>query len=62
MPFDKKTYDIEYAKEHVTRKFLAFNKDDPEDAEILAWLNNLGRGNVNGYVKNLIREDMKKQA
>ena len=59
MAFDKSRYDIEYAKEHITRKYLAFNRDDEEDCRILAFLEEKGRGNVNAYIKNIILEDMK---
>lgn len=54
--FNKSDYDKKYAKEHITRKFLAFNKDDPNDILLLSWLN--AQGNVNAYVKQLIRDDM----
>ena len=56
MAFDKKAYDKEYAKAHITRKFIPFNDTVPEDAELLAWL--AQQGNVTQYVKGLIREDM----
>lgn len=58
MPFDKTRYDIEYAKAHVTRKFLQFNKNDPEDMALIAWLDSMGKGNMNAYVKGLIAADM----
>ena len=56
MAFDKSKYDKEYAKAHITRKFIPFNDTVPEDAELLAWL--VQCGNVTQYVKRLIREDM----
>lgn len=58
MPFDKKAYDMGYARAHITRKFIPFNDTVPEDAELLAWLDTVG--NVTQYVKRLIREDMEK--
>ena len=58
MPFDKTRYDIEYAKANVTRKFLQFNKNDPEDMALIAWLDSQGKGNMNAYVKGLIAADM----
>ena len=58
MAFDKSKYDIEYAKEHITRKYLAFNKEDPKDCEILSFLEAKGQGNVNAYIKRLIVRDM----
>ena len=56
MAFDKGKYDKEYAKAHITRKFIPFNDTVPEDKELLSWLDTVG--NVTQYVKNLIREDM----
>ena len=58
MPFDKSTYDKEYAKEHIKRKHIPFNTGNPDDSEMLAWL--AGKDNVSQYVKRLVREDMKK--
>ena len=58
MPFNKSVYDQQYAKEHITRKFLSFNRDDQDDVAMLMWLKSKGRGNMNEYVKKLIREDM----
>lgn len=56
MPFDKKAYDMGYARAHITRKFIPFNDTVPEDDELLAWL--AKQENVTQYVKQLIREDM----
>jgi len=58
MPFDKSTYDKEYAKEHIKRKHIPFNTSNPDDLEILEWL--ASKGNISQYVKRLIREDMEK--
>ena len=58
MPFDKAEYDKNYAKKHITRKFIPFNDTVPEDTEILAWL--AAKDNVMGYIKYLIRQDMEK--
>ena len=58
MPFDKSTYDKEYAKEHIKRKHIPFNTSIPDDSEMLEWLSS--KGNISQYVKELIREDMKK--
>ena len=57
MPYNKSEYDKEYAKKHITRKFIPFNDTVPEDVELLAWL--ATKDNVTGYVKYLIRNDMK---
>ena len=56
--FDKNKYDQEYAKTHITRKFIPFNDTVKEDAEMLSWLK--AKGNVTQYVKRLIREDMER--
>ena len=58
MPFDKAQYDKNYAKTHITRKFVPFNDLVPEDVAILEHLATVG--NVTAYVKRLIREDMAK--
>ena len=58
MPYDKKTYDIEYAKAHITRKFIPFNDQNPDDARLLSWLSN--QDNVTQYITGLIRDDMRK--
>ena len=56
MAFDKAKYDIEYAKAHITRKFIPFNDTNPEDAALLAWLGT--KDNVTQYIKRLITNDM----
>ena len=60
MPFDKVQYDTKYNRENVTRKFIPFNKNNPDDAEMLEHLATVG--NVTQYIKRLIREDMRKTA
>lgn len=59
MPYNKAQYDKEYAKTHITRKFIPFNDTVPEDVKILAWL--ATKDNVTKYVKRLIREDMNRE-
>lgn len=56
MPFDKSAYDKEYAKKHITRKFIPFNDTVNEDAELLAWL--ATKENVTAYIKGLIQDDI----
>ena len=56
MAFNKKEYDISYSKEHIKRKFVPFNDQNPEDAELLAWLEH--QPNVTKYIKALIRDDL----
>lgn len=58
MPFNKGKYDTEYNMTNVTRKFIPFNKNNPEDVALLDWVNAKGKGKVTEYIKSLIREDM----
>lgn len=58
MPFNKGKYDTEYNMNNVTRKFIPFNKNNPEDMALLEWVNAKGKGKVTEYIKSLIREDM----
>lgn len=52
----KQTYDIAYNRKNIVRKFIPFNKQVPEDARMLDWLDQ--QKNVTKYVKGLIEEDM----
>lgn len=56
MAFEKSKYDKEYAKAHIIRKFIPFNKDVKTDVELLNWLDQ--QGNVTQYIKGLISADM----
>ena len=56
MAFDKTQYDIEYAKAHITRKFIPFNDQNPEDKIMLEWL--ATKSNVTQYIKDLISADI----
>lgn len=56
MAFNKSAYDQQYNKDHIKRKFLAFNIDQPEDKELLDHLEQ--QNNINSYIKALIRKDM----
>ena len=58
MPFNKGKYDTEYNMNNVTRKFIPFNKNNPEDMALLEGVNAKGKGKVTEYIKSLIREDM----
>ena len=60
MAFNKGQYDIQYAKEHIKRKFIPFNDNNPDDSDLLAWL--ATKDNVTQYIKKLIREDMKRNS
>ena len=54
----KAQYDVQYMKDHVERKFIPFNKGNPDDLRMLEWLK--GKKNVTRYVKDLIQADMDK--
>lgn len=56
MAFDKGQYDQAYNREHVRRKFIPFNDRNPDDLELLSWLDQ--QENVTQYIKGLIRDDM----
>lgn len=51
---------MQYNREHISRVYIMFNKDDATDAELLAWIRGKGRGNVNSYIKSLVLADMQK--
>ncbi len=54
--FDKSAYDKEYAKQHVVRKQLPFNRLNPDDQRLLQWLDS--QPNLTRYLKALIAADM----
>lgn len=56
MAFDKTRYDVEYSKNNVMRLFMSFNRNKPEDVELLEYART--QGNVTAYIKTLIRADM----
>lgn len=58
MAFDKGKYDQAYNRENITRKFIPFNKNTPEDVTLLEWINR--QPNATAYIKKLVREDMEK--
>lgn len=58
MAFDTVQYNIQYAKEN--KKRIAFDLNKKTDADILEYFDTLS--NVNGYLKQLIRDDMKRKA
>lgn len=54
--FDKKAYDIAYAKQNIFNKRIPFNKNNPDDARMLAFLDQ--QPNFTQYIKGLILRDM----
>ena len=57
--FDKGKYDMQYAKENIKRKHIPFNVNNPEDRELLDYLES--KENMTAYIKELIRRDMEKR-
>ena len=57
MAFDKGTYDKQYAKDHIKRKFIPFNDTVPEDIALLEWINK--QPNATAYIKELVKNDIK---
>ena len=52
----QKRANAKYVKEKVKRKTISFY---PVERDILEWAD--AQGNVNGYIKGLIREDMERR-
>lgn len=57
--FCKSQYDQDYIKRNIIRKQIQFNRLLAEDMELLTWAES--KGNLNQYIKGLIRRDMGKQ-
>ena len=57
--FNQAEYVKQYHREQVIGKKVTFNRNNPDDMELLEWLVNRPEGMV-GYIKKLIREDMNK--
>lgn len=55
MPYDHTKYNIQYAKENTRR--IAFSLNKNTDADIIEYIETVG--NINGYLKQLIRQDMR---
>ena len=54
----KAAYDAKYREKNVTRKSVYFNKNNPEDQEIVQHLDSKGQRNISGYIKGLVKKDM----
>ena len=52
----KSEYDQSYEKNNIVKKHIPFNKNNPDDAKMLDWLDQ--QKNVTRYVKDLITDDM----
>ncbi len=57
MPFDQQTYVEDYQRENIVRVVVKLNRKT--DADILAALG--AQENRQGYIKNLIREEIKRR-
>lgn len=57
--FDKYRYDQEYIKKNMKRVLITFNRNNPQDMQLVEWMEKQP-GSMTGYMKRLIREDMKK--
>ncbi len=56
--FDYRTYMNEYVKEKLIYKRVNFTKSNPDDMELLAWLESQPEKTA-PYIKRLIRADMR---
>lgn len=54
----QKAYQVEFQKNNTTR--IRFQLNNEYDADIIEFMNTLS--NKNGYLKELVREDMKKRS
>lgn len=54
----QKAYQVEFQKNNTTR--IRFQLNNEYDADIIEFMNTLP--NKNGYLKDLVREDMKKRS
>ena len=57
--FDQAEYIKEYQRENRISKKVTFNRKNPDDMEMVAWLDSRPEGIVQ-YLKRLIREDMER--
>lgn len=57
VPRDKAAYDMQYAKEHITKKVIDFNGQNEVDRVILDWLKEK-KYKFAPYIKELILNDM----
>ena len=58
--FDKSSYDVEYSRNNVMRLFLSFNRNKPEDVDLLDFARS--HGNVTAYIKGLIKADLEEKS
>lgn len=56
---DLAAYNHEYQKQNIVRKIVKFNKKNPEDLQLLSWIEL--QDNFSGYCRRLIRADMEEK-
>ena len=52
----KSARDMAYQKKNIIQKVLTFNRQNPEEMRLYDYLKT--KGNINGYIKELIQEDI----
>lgn len=57
--FDQGKYIVQYMKENIKHVKVSLNKNKPEDAVLIEWLNNRAEG-ASAYIKDLIRADIER--
>ena len=55
--FDQGKYIVQYMNENIKHVKVSLNKNKPEDAVLIEWLNSRAEG-ASAYIKNLIRADI----
>ena len=56
----KRAYDKDYIINNISMKTLSFNHNSPEDMELYEWIQSKGKREGTKYIKDLIREDMRR--
>lgn len=51
-------YNYTYQRENIVRKVIKFNKKNPEDLQLLAWIEQ--QDSFSGYCRRLISADMER--
>lgn len=58
--FDQREYVKAYAREHIVYRKASFNDQNPQDQQILEWLDTRPES-TSAYIKRLILEDLASQ-
>lgn len=59
-PFDKAAYDIQYNRDNIVTKRVPFNRQNPNDMQLLDWSANQSES-FTAYVKRLIAKDLQER-